>query len=46
LLDAIDAKIEGNEIALAPAEVEPATVTNLLEALKASVDQTRAKRSA
>ncbi len=46
LLDAIDAKIEGNEIALAPAEAEPATVTNLLEALKASVDQTRAKRSA
>ena len=46
LLDAIDAKIEGNEIALAPAESEPATVTNLLDALKASVDQTRAKRSA
>jgi DNA end-binding protein Ku len=46
LLDAIDAKIQGNEIALAPAEAEPATVSNLLEALKASVDQTRAKRSA
>ncbi len=46
LLDAIDAKIEGNEIALAPTDAEPATVTNLLEALKASVDQTRAKRSA
>jgi DNA end-binding protein Ku len=46
LLDAIDAKIEGNEIALAPAEAETATVTNLLEALKASVEQTRARRSA
>ncbi|HJU82151.1 MAG TPA: Ku protein [Acidimicrobiia bacterium] len=46
LEDAIDAKIEGNEIELAPAAAEPATVTNLLDALKASVDQTRAKRSA
>jgi DNA end-binding protein Ku len=43
---AIDAKIEGNEIAVAPEEAEPASVSNLLEALKASVDQTRAKRSA
>lgn len=46
LLHAIDDKIDGNEIAVAPAEAEPATVSNLLEALKASVDQTRAKRSA
>jgi DNA end-binding protein Ku len=46
LLDAIDAKVEGNEIALAPAAAQPATVTDLLEALKASVDQTRTKRSA
>ena len=46
LEDAIEAKIEGNEIELAPTEAEPATVTNLLDALKASVDQTRAKRSA
>jgi DNA end-binding protein Ku len=46
LEDAIDAKIKGNEIAVAPAEAETPKVTDLLEALKASVEQTRAKRSA
>jgi DNA end-binding protein Ku len=43
---AIEAKIDGNEIELAPVEAEPAKVTDLLEALKASVEQTRSKRSA
>ena len=47
LEEAIDAKIKGNEITItAAAEAPSAQVTDLLEALKASVDQTRAKRSA
>lgn len=46
LEEAIDAKINGNEITVAPTEAPPAKVTDLLEALKASVEQTRAKRSA
>ena len=46
LEEAIEAKIEGNEITVNPAEAPTETVVDLLEALKASVDQTRAKRSA
>jgi DNA end-binding protein Ku len=46
LQEAIDAKINGDEVTLAAAEAPAAKVTDLLEALKASVDQTRAKRSA
>ena len=47
LEEAIDAKIKGDEITTTPAAEAPsAKVTDLLEALKASVDQTRAKRSA
>ena len=44
--DAIEAKIEGNEISVAPAEAPSEKVVDLLEALKASVDQTKAKKSA
>ena len=46
LEEAIDAKINGDEITLTTVEKPEAKVTDLLEALKASVDQTRAKRSA
>lgn len=46
LQEAIDSKIKGDEITVAAAEAPSAKVTNLLAALKASVDQTRAKRSA
>ena len=44
--EAIEAKIEGNEITVNPVEARTEKVVDLLEALKASVDQTRAKRSA
>ncbi len=44
--EAIAAKIEGNEIAVAEPEARTEQVVDLLEALKASVDQTRAKKSA
>jgi DNA end-binding protein Ku len=44
--EAIEAKIEGNEIAVAPAEAPSEKVVDLLEALKASVDQTKARKSA
>ena len=46
LQEAIDAKINGDEITVVAAEAPSAQVTDLLEALKASVEQTRAKRSA
>ncbi len=46
LQDAIDAKISGNEVTVSEAEEPSVKVTDLLEALKASVEQTRAKRSA
>ena len=46
LEEAIEAKIEGNEITVTPAEAPTEKVVDLLEALKASVDQTRTKRSA
>ncbi len=44
--EAITAKIEGNEISVAKPEARTEQVVDLLEALKASVDQTRAKKSA
>lgn len=40
---AIEAKIDGEEIQLAPEEPEPAKVTDLLEALQASVEATKKK---
>jgi DNA end-binding protein Ku len=43
---AIEAKINGDEVTIADVEEPVAKVTDLLEALKASVDETRAKRSA
>jgi|FLYL01.1.fsa_nt_gi DNA end-binding protein Ku len=47
LEEAIQAKIEGEEVQLAPAEgPEPEKVTDLLEALRASVEATRDRRSA
>ncbi len=46
LEDAIDAKINGEEITVATAAAPSAKVTDLLEALRASVEQTKAKRSA
>jgi DNA end-binding protein Ku len=44
--EAIEAKIAGDEISVAPAEAPSEKVVDLLEALKASVDQTKAKKSA
>ncbi|HEX6286969.1 MAG TPA: Ku protein, partial [Acidimicrobiia bacterium] len=41
---AIQDKIEGNEIELSPEEPEPAKVTDLLEALKASVEATKQEK--
>ena len=46
LQEAIDAMINGDEITVTAAEAPSAKVTDLLGALKASVEQTRAKRSA
>ena len=46
LQEAIDAKINGDEVTVASSSQPSAKVTDLLEALKASVEQTRAKRSA
>ena len=46
LEDAIDAKINGEEITVSEAAAPSAKVTDLLEALRASVEQTKAKRSA
>jgi DNA end-binding protein Ku len=46
LEEAIEAKIEGNEVTLAPEEAQPAQVTDLLEALQASVEASKQRRSA
>lgn len=46
LEEAIEAKINGEEITVATAAAPSAKVTDLLEALRASVEQTKAKRSA
>lgn len=45
LEDAIEAKIQGEEVQFAE-EKEPATVTDLMEALQASVEATRKQRTA
>jgi non-homologous end joining protein Ku len=37
-------KIDGNEIALSPEEPEPTQVTNLLGALRASVEATKQQK--
>jgi DNA end-binding protein Ku len=44
--EAIEAKIEGDEISVAPAAAPSEKVVDLLEALKASVDETKARKSA
>ncbi|MET0567021.1 MAG: Ku protein [Acidimicrobiia bacterium] len=44
--EAIEAKIEGNEITVTPAEAPTEKVVDLLEALKSSVEQTKTRRSA
>jgi DNA end-binding protein Ku len=44
--EAIEAKIDGNEISVAPVEAPSEKVIDLLDALKASVEQTKAKKSA
>jgi DNA end-binding protein Ku len=46
LEEAIEAKIEGNEITVNPAEAPPEKVVDLLEALKASVEASKTRRSA
>jgi DNA end-binding protein Ku len=45
LLEAVQAKIEGEEITIAEAE-EPATVVDLMEALRRSVEQSQSRREA
>jgi DNA end-binding protein Ku len=42
--EAIEAKIEGDEVAVEPVEEPTAAVVDLLEALKASVEQTKTKK--
>lgn len=44
--EAIVAKVEGDEISVAPAEARPEQVVDLLDALKASVEETKARKSA
>ncbi|MGH3668740.1 MAG: Ku protein, partial [Acidimicrobiia bacterium] len=46
LEEAIEAKIEGNEITVNPAEAPTEKVVDLLEALKASVEESKTRRSA
>ena len=46
LEEAIEAKIEGDEVQLAEERAEPAEVTDLMEALRASVEATKGRRSA
>lgn len=46
LEEAIEAKIEGDEVQLSAPREEPEKVTSLLEALRASVEDTKARRSA
>ncbi len=46
LEEAIQAKIEGRQVRLAPEPRAPATVTDLLSVLRASVEATRLKKSA
>ncbi|HEU5111769.1 MAG TPA: Ku protein [Acidimicrobiia bacterium] len=44
--EAIEAKVEGNEITVTPAAAPTEKVVDLLEALKSSVEQTKTRRSA
>jgi DNA end-binding protein Ku len=46
LQEAIEAKVKGEEIQLSGAVEEPSKVTDLLEALKASVEATKSRKSA
>lgn len=46
LEEAIEAKIEGDEVQLSTPEAAPEKVVSLLEALRASVEDTKARRSA
>ena len=46
LEEAIEAKIEGNEITVNPVEAPTEKVVDLLEALKASVEASKTRRSA
>jgi DNA end-binding protein Ku len=46
LEEAIEAKIEGEEVVLAPEQPEPGKVVDLMEALRASVEEGRSRRSA
>jgi DNA end-binding protein Ku len=44
VLEAVQAKVEGAEVVVQPTEGEPATVVDLMEALRASVDEANARR--
>jgi DNA end-binding protein Ku len=44
VLQAVQAKVEGAEVVVQAEEGEPATVVDLMEALRASVDEVRARR--
>ena len=44
VMSAVQAKVEGQEVVIQPTEGEPATVVDLMEALRASVDEANAKR--
>lgn len=46
LEEAIHAKLEGDEVQLASEAEEPAKVTDLMDALRASVEATKERRSA
>jgi len=44
VLDAVQAKVDGSEVVVQAEEGEPATVVDLMEALRASVDEARSRR--
>lgn len=44
VLAAVQAKVEGQEIVVQADEDEPATVVDLMEALRASVDEAKSRR--
>ncbi|WP_370327157.1 Ku protein [Euzebya sp.] len=46
VLDAVQAKVEGEEIAVAEGEEEPSSVVDLMEALKASVERSKGQQKA
>ena len=45
VLEAVQAKVEGQEVVMQPEEGEPATVVDLMEALRASVDQANQRKT-